>query len=55
MLTDVAIKLNVSGSEGVGGGSLDIFSLITKFLKLVIKIVIKNTSENNFSSSREVQ
>lgn len=46
MLTDVAIKLNVSGSEGVGvggGGSLDIFSLITKFLKLVIKIVIKNT------------
>lgn len=54
MLTDVAIKLNVSWSEG-GGGTLDIFSSITKFLKLVIKIVIKNTRENNFSSSREVE
>lgn len=54
MLTDVAIKLNVSWSEG-GGGTLDIFSSITKFLKLVIKIVIKNTSENNFSSPREVE
>lgn len=41
--------------EWRGGGTLDIFSSITKFLKLVIKIVIKNTWENNFSSSREVE
>lgn len=41
MFIDVVIKLNVLWSEG-GGGILDIFSLIIKFLKLVIKIVIKN-------------